>query len=303
MNKVFLLLVLCMSLLSCQTKRDKEINIPGTRLSINVPQDFKVSEGFIGLEKNKTCLIQIYDLIGGNHLKNQDSFSREIFEKGGAKVFQYKEFELDGFPAKYIFMQLRPDQIAMSLVFGDSTFSDMVMAVFPSNDKMVEEQIRKALFSIKYDKNLKINPLASTFFVVEKNDSKFKFAKASANIFLYSRNGAIKDSYHKEAMFTITTFASDETTPKEILIESMLTGMKQNGFIEIKQDKISEESINGYDAYEREVSGYLKGSKVLIYQLILVQNNRAIGIQGITYSEFENDLTEFKKLSRSIKFK
>lgn len=47
----------------------------------------------------------------------------------------------------------------------------------------------------------------------------------------------------------------------------------------------------------------MKGQKALLYLLVLTQNNQAIGIEGIAYSNFEQDLIEFKKMAHHVVFK
>jgi hypothetical protein len=302
MNKIYALLLITCSLLSCK-QVDKKNNIPGTKIFIEVPKDFKFSKNIIGLEKNNNALIQVSDLVGGNYYSNANSFSKQAFEEKGAKVFEYEEFELDGYPAKYIYMQTQPDQKGMYIVFGDSTFCDMVMAVFPPNDKTIADQIKESLFSIEYNKQLKVDHLALAFFKVNENNSKFKFAKASANMFTYSKGGIIKSSYENEPMFLITPFPADATITKEQISESMLNGLIQNGLVVIEEKNIKTERVNGYDAYEIEVYGYLKAKKVLFYMLVLVKENKAIGMQGITYSNFDNELIEFKEIAKKVVFK
>jgi hypothetical protein len=191
----------------------------------------------------------------------------------------------------------------IAVVFGDSSFSVMGMALFSGNTKESAKEIEKSLLSLKYNKQFKVDALESTFFKTSKNDSRFKFAKSSANFFLYSSGGVVKDAYENESMATITTFPSNNGVTPEMIAESMLTGLEQNGFVKTGIKNISKNGINGYAAYEAEVDGLMKDKKTLLYQLVLAQNNKAIAFYGISYSNHKTDLNDFKMLAYSLRFK
>ena len=303
MTKAYILLLLTCTLFSCAQQTEK-INIKGTKVFIEVLVGFKSSKSFIGLEKSSTAMIQISDMVGGNFYSNAATFSKKAFEDRGIKVFDYQELKIDGYPAKYAYVQGQPGQKMISLVFGDSTFCDMAMAILPANDEAVIEQVKKAFLAIQYKKQMKVDYLDLAYFKVEKNKSVFKFAKASANMFLYSKGGVVKDSYKEESMIMILPLPSDNTTlTKDKIAQSLITGLTQNSFVVIEEKNIQTSPVNGFDAYEIEVSGFMKGQKALLYLLVLTQNNQAIGIEGIAYSNFEQDLVEFKEMAHHVVFK
>ncbi|KFF13777.1 hypothetical protein [Flavobacterium hydatis] len=302
MNKIYILIFFVFTLISCK-EEVKRISIPSTKVSIEAPENFKLSKSIVGLEKGNNAMIQISDLVGGNFDSNSRDFSRKSFEDKGVKVFDYKEFELDGYRAKYIHMQGQDNQEGMSIVFGDSTFCDMVMALFPANDKTIADQIKKALFSIKYDKNLKIDYLDLAVFKVNPNKSKFKFAQASGNMFTFSTDGVVKKSYENEPMFLIVPLPADYSVTKKQLSESILNGLTQNGFVLIEEKNIKTERVNGYDAYEIEAYGFLKGKKALVYLLIIRNIDKALALEGVAYSDFDNELIHFKEIAHNVVFK
>ena len=300
-NYILLILLNC-ALFSCAQKTEK-INIKGTKVFIEAPSGFKSSESFIGLEKNNSAMIQISDMVGGSFYSNAATFSKKAFEDRGLKVFDFQELQIDGYPAKYVYVQGAPDQKMMSVVFGDSTFCDMAMAILQTNDETVIEQVKKALLSIQYKKEMKVDHLGLTYFKVGKNKSVFKFAKASANMFLYSKGGVVKDSYEKESMVMITPLPSGNELTKDKIAQSLINGLTQNGFVPIEEKNIQTVPVNGLDAYEIEVSGFMKGQKALVYLLVLTKNNQAICIEGISYSNVPQDLIEFKEIAHHVVFK
>ena len=93
MKHLFFLLLFGVALTGCGPRQpdtfDKSptangrVNIPGTRLFIAPPADFKVATNFIGLEHADNSSFQVMDLVGGNFYTNAGTFSREEFEARG----------------------------------------------------------------------------------------------------------------------------------------------------------------------------------------------------------------------------
>lgn len=314
MNKIILTLLTCIALSARgQTKTekkdidnvkpDKHINIPGSRLYLVPPAGFKISTSFLGLQKGDNSAIQIYDLVGGNYYTNAATFSKEAFEQKGAKVFEYKEFKVNGFPAKYIFMQGDQNAKAISIVFGDTTFSTMIMAIYPSIDDKTGEQIQSAIKTIYYDKNLKIDPFATAAFTLDESKSIFKFSKSASGIFMYSIGGGDKQSFNDEPFITVTTMPKDPTMNAKSISEMLVASLEKYGLTDKEFKNISTANVNGQLAYEVEVYGKMKGKSSLIYMLIITGQDKAIAIQGIVKSDFDSNLREIKNLAKTIKLK
>ncbi|XZF16179.1 hypothetical protein ACTHGU_08575 [Chitinophagaceae bacterium MMS25-I14] len=87
------------------SKTPKHINIPGTRLYIVPPPGFKVARMYCRLEQGDKSMFNIYDIVGGNFYTNGEGFSKQGFEQKGAKVLDYRELKVNGYPAKYVSMQ------------------------------------------------------------------------------------------------------------------------------------------------------------------------------------------------------
>ena len=284
-------------------KTDKHINIPGTRLYIIPPAGFKVATSFMGLEKGKSCSLQVFDLVGGDFYTNAATFSKKAFEKLGAKVLDYKEFKINGFPAKYVFMQSTVDVKNINFVFGDNTFSTMVAATFPSIDDKTAEQLQHAIKTIYYDKNLKNDPFATAAFTLNDSKSVFKFAKSSAGLFMYSIGGVDKQSYDNEPFIIVTTLPKDQSTTVKAVSEALVSGLERNGLTDKELKNISTKAVNGQPAYETEVYCKMEGKNSLIYQLVVAGKDKIVAIQGIAKSDFDRYLKEFKNLARTIKMK
>jgi hypothetical protein len=284
-------------------KTGQHINIPGTRLFIIPPPGFEIASSFTGLQKGDDIIIQVFDLIGGNFYTNAANINRETFESKGAIVFDYKELNVNGFPAKYSIIEGDQNTRSMNLVFGDTTFSVMIMALYHSIDDNAGAQIQKAIGSVYYDKNLETDPLATASFVIDETRSSFKFSQASAGVFMYSIGGIAKQSFNDEPFITIATLPKDPAANAKTISQMSLSSLEGYGFSDIELKNASTKKVNKQRAYEVEVYGKLQGQNILIYQLIVTDRDKAILIQGIVKSDFDNNLREMKNLARTIRLK
>jgi hypothetical protein len=278
----------------------KQVNIPGTRVFISPPPGFTIASNFAGLQKDENTAIQVMDFAGGDFYKNAATFSKEKFESKGVKVLAYKEMAVNGYAAKYASLQANAAVKTHQVVFGDTTFSTMLVAIIPAGDSVVEQQMVGAILSARYDKNFKPNPLAAASFTLDTKKSKLKFAQMVANIFLYTLSG--KENSDEPGLMVIPMPANPLLTP-EFLASSMVDGFKKKGFTDIEIKNKSVEKVNGYNAYEAEVYAKNDGKQAMVYQLVVISGDKAIVMQGLAKSDFEASLKEFKALSKTIKFK
>lgn len=282
---------------------DKKINIPGTRVFLTVPDGFFVSKSMTGLEKNKDVGISVMDLNEGNYYTNTATFTKSNWQSKGIIVVSFEEHTIGNFPAKTVHLKTFETE-GFVLVFGDSTFSTMITGMTLPDDSVSLNQIKNCLESVFYDKSLVVNPLDFAKFELKTNDSKYKFAKSSANMYVYSVDGMVKDSYQSESYFMVSQipYVENQMTPKSIAQE-MLQSQEQYGLSFKKPDTENTNKINGYDAYETYYKGILNGEEIYIYLLIVAKENNAFTCIGMAYNDFEKNLIEFKKLGHSIRIK
>lgn len=285
------------------SKTNKHINIPGTRLYIIPPPKFNVAKTFIGLQKGENSMLNIYDLVGGNFNTNAATFSKAEFERQGARVFDYQEIKVNGYPAKYISMQGDLTAKAYALVFGDTTFSTMIMAAYPVIDEATGKDIIKSLNTIWYDKTKKIDPFETANFSLNDKASKFKFFQFNANLYMYSIGGVEHKEDKDAPMVLVSQFPKDNTMTVKSIADMMIGKIQQYGLTNPEIKNSSTQKINGYDAYEAEVYGQMQGTRSLLYYCIVAKGDKAIAVQGIAKKDIESNLQEFKKLASTVKVK
>jgi len=283
-------------------KSEKHINIPGTRLFMIPPNGFEVSKSFIGLQKGDNYLIQIYDLDGGNFYSNAKNVSKKAFEDQGMKVLEYSEFQLNGYPVKYLHVKGLNNIMSHQFIFGDSTFSVMALGAYPIGQEEIGKKIKESIFTMFYDKNTKVDPMATALFSVDQSKSKFKFYQSSSNIFIYTVDGK-KNTDRFTPMVLISQLPRDQNITFEGVSEGLINGLEQSGFIMKNVETQEMKSVNDKDAYEKVFNGYLNGKKVKVFYLIFMTSDQCVTFSGLTYSDNENNLNEFKKLSETLKIK
>lgn len=285
------------------SKTNKHINIPGTRLYIIPPPNFIVAKTYVGLQKGDNSMLNIFDLVGGNFNTNAATFSKAEFERQGARVFDYQEITVNGYPAKYISMQGDLTTKAYALVFGDPTFSTMIMAAYPVTDEATGKDIIKSLNTIWYDTTKKIDPFETANFSLDDKASKFKFFKYNANLYIYSIGGVEYKEVKEAPMVLVSQFPKDNTMTVKSIADMMIGKIQQYGLTNPEIKNSSTRQINGYDTYEAEVYGQMQGSMSLLYYCIVATADKAIVVQGIAKKDIESNLQEFKKLASTVKVK
>jgi len=313
-KSIIFILITCIAILACgqtvneskeivNTKTEKHIKIPGTKLFIIPPKGFEISNSFLGLEKGGNSIIQVLEKVDGDFYADTEEFTKESFEQLGIKVFEFKEFKINEFPAKYIVMQGEQNIRSINVVFGDSTFSTMIIALYPSSDDKTFDEIQSVINSIYYDKNLKFDPFESASFTLDDSQSAFKFSKATSGFYIYSIDGKDVDPTKEEAFVTVSTIPKDSTVSVQDIFEMMLESLYKYGLTNEELKNVGISNINGHYTYEGEIYGEINGENNVIYQLVIDGHDRAIFIQGRIKSDFTNHLNEIKKLAHTIQLK
>jgi hypothetical protein len=285
------------------TKTAKHINIPGTRLFIIPPAGFTVSKTITGLQKGETSMVNVMDLVGGNFYSNTANFSKAGFEQKGIRVFDYREIKVNGFPAKYMLMQGDPDTKMVSLVFGDTSFSTMIMAIYPPTDEATGKQLIAALNTIHYDKRKKIDPFENAFFSLDDRNSTFKFFQYNTNMYLYTPGGMDNRKNSEIPFLVVTQLPGEAGVTAKIVADKMSDRMEQYGFSNTETRNVSQEKINGYETYQAEIYGDIKGTRSVFYQCVVVAGDKIVSMQGMAKIDLETNVNAFRELAKTVRIK
>ena len=281
--------------------QEPEVNVPGTKVYLLRPEGAQFGKNFTGLEM-ENAVIQIYDLSVGNYYTNGASFSKEGFEKKGVKVYEYRETEINGYPAKFVKISANTG-IAYSLIFGDSTFSVMAMGIMSADDAATASMVKTCLFSMKYKKQAKVDPFASAVFKLTANASKMKFAMYAGNMYIFNYSGS-KESHDKsEPVIMVSTIPSDATTTPESLAKGMIDGITKKAGAKPTVISKSADKVNGYDAYTEEVVFAQQLETGKLYMTVLKSGTTCLNIMCMSNTGSDADMQEFRKFIGGIRFK
>ena len=281
----------------------EHINIPGTRVHINIASTFSISDNFTGVKRGNNSMIQVYDLIGCNYYTNAKTFSKETFEEKGAKVIEYFDTTISGYPAKFISMENDQKQNAFSIVYGDTTFSVMMMGLCSIDDKVTAHEIKGMILTSRYSKETKINPLEVATFIIDDSKSKFKFAKYSSSMYIYSLNGLDKKSYDNDPFVTVLIVPAEASMPLSNVSETFILSLEKYGFIRKSSSLRVSEKINGNEAIETILNGKLGDKASTIYLLTVQNKNQTLVFQGRINENVEETIEEMRALAKTIRFK
>ncbi|HTB06452.1 MAG TPA: hypothetical protein VK806_05815 [Bacteroidia bacterium] len=277
------------------------VNIPGTKLFIAPPPGFKLAKNFLGLEKDDRNYIEVFAPYGDNFTKNTLNFTRLTFEGKGMDVFSYKQFNMNGFTAKYAAMKGNTGLRKYDLAFGDSSLTVMVVGYCQLNDDDMGKLVDKSVMSVIYDRTMKVDPYTNDIFSVTDSNSIFKFAKTTGSVYTYSIGGKPKVEYDGDVI-TILTVNIDN--PDGFNMEqTMKVVYKDLGLTNIKSKKESTIKVNGQDATEIEVAAKENNNKVMLYEFYQAHDKKGVLMFGIARDDFDKNLDEFMKLSHTLKFK
>jgi hypothetical protein len=301
MTKKFICVLFTLASL-CAYAQDGYVKIQGTRLSLKPPAGFEPISGFTGLKKGETSMIQVFDLGGGDYNATSKSFTKEEFEKKEMKVLSFTETKISGFPARIVHAAASEEARMYSVMFGDATFSVMMMGMYPATESELETEMKEALLSARYNKDEVIDPFASVNFKLDDSKSKLKFVKSAANMFIYTIGGAEKAKDGPMVIVVSVPLEGEAAKPKD-LAEQMVAGLKNKGFGGLKATEKEDLKVNGCDGYSMKLQAKKDDKEATILIQSFVKNDTAVIIQGICQGKPEDDIAEIKALSSTLQIK
>ncbi len=298
---IILLSILSLSVLA---QSAKYVSIPGTRVQLTVPNGYKLAETFFGLQKDRTTGIQIFEMKDRPYNEIAESFTKDELRAKGAEVYEFRELIVAGYSARYACLPGDSGFKVSTLIFGDSTFSVMMVGAYPANNLALQKQVEQTLTTAKYNKAAAVDPFALSYFKLDDTGSKYKYAKTTGdNMYIYSLNGEVKDNYMSESAITVMPLVLDSGRTVELIGNVLLEDMKKYGLTDAEITYKSLKKINGFDAYEAIIYGRVAKQKHAVYHLVVAKGNRGLIVQGIAQEDFEINMQQFEKLAHTISVK
>ncbi|UOR06190.1 hypothetical protein MUN82_03625 [Hymenobacter aerilatus] len=289
--------------LAAETLPAGYVRIPNTRLLLLPPTGFGTAPGFAGLRHGNDA-VQVYELPTTNYYTNAASFGPAKITARGGKVLSDEQVQVQGYPARLIWAEPQPTRRSYQLAFGDSAFAVLLTTTpYPAADTATGTALRRALLSARYERGMAADPFARLGFTLDDKASRFAFARQMGNQLIYTRAGSRVEPLGNEPVVTVIPMPFSSAMTAADVAEDLITTLRQYGLTEYTVRRTATTHPHELESYEVEAYGKLRGHKVLIFQQITVLRNTAIALEGIARDDYETNLTEFRKLTQSIRKK
>lgn len=301
MKKIAFLLIMFLATLQLVAQSGKLVPVPGTRVSLSLLPGFKLAEEYSGIYRDEATGVQVFDMWGSKYANAIAGFTKDEMQQRGAVIYSYNEVKVDGYEARFAIMQGDSGTRVATVIFGDTAFTTMIVAAYPETDIALEKQMEQTLLGAKYNKKTKVDPFALSYFKLNDTNSKYKYAStANNNIFIYSLNGEVKESYMGASALTAMPINSDTVLNAETLAATVLTDMKKYGLNDAETTYKSSKPINGLKTYEIITYGTVANEKHAVYHMAVVKGNKGFVIQGIAVADFEITIQQFEALAHTV---
>lgn len=282
-------------------KTPKHLNIGGTRLFIIPPKDFTIADDFVGLIKNRNCTIRIIESKGEKIRTVLSLYTDSIMIKQGKKILDSRQIRVNEYSGRLTVTTGEYEKSETAyLLFGDNSFSVLVTADYPTIEKKTREEIYQALKSIYFDRNFKSElPVYSPYFFSDE-PARYQFCEKVNQFDMYTVSGDLKSLNTQEPVIMVTTLKHMKNVDLDKIAEMNSLSLKQQGATLTGISEISEDPINGYDAYSRKLSFILEGHSKTSYQAFIKKREQVVVIQGIVFDKDLDKLAEIKAFSSSI---
>ncbi|WP_282016042.1 hypothetical protein [Marinifilum flexuosum] len=302
MKRVIPLFLLIVIFNTCCFGQKKQSKIPRTRVSISIPDGYSLMPATTGLQKDDKQGIIIMDLVGGNYYTNAKDFNKRTFELQGIKVFSCEETKVDGYPAKIMLGSTDDKNYnSISLVFGDTTFSTMISSIHKANDQALETSLKETILSVKYNKEIVIDPFEGVGFTVDTLSTKFKFGGFSSNMYVFTPIG--KNGSTEKSMVILTPTPFDGSLTQEQVSQMAINGLKKHGMYGFKTDSTENCQMDGANALTKIGDCYAGVNHMHHHQLILLKNDLALIIYGMCDHKNEEMKAEISEFCEKIRIK
>lgn len=292
--------MLLLTFSSYALSQENYTKVPRTRVSMIIPDGYSIMTNNTGLQKDVNQAIMIMDLVGGNYYTNAKDFQKSTFEQQGLAVYEFEDTKVSGYPAKFMISGTDDWRLnALTMVFGDSTFSTMITSVHYANDNRLQNSLKDALLSVRYDKEVTIDPFEGIRFSVDTVSTRFKFSLFSSNMYVFTPGGDNEPEDKSMVMLTPTLF--DKSMSIEQLSQMAMNGLIKHGMYGFITNSETKYDIEGTTALLKTGDCYAGVEHLYYHQLILARDDIALMVYGMCDNNdlaAQSAISEFCRLIR-----
>ena len=274
---------------------NEHILIPGTRLYIIPPSGFRLASNYLGMERDDSTSLHVTDYTFMNYFEESTRLIES--QREGFITLEYKESStVDGYSCKFWHTDNEFFGRGITFMFGDSSFMVTLLAIYKTDDLVVEEEIKKSLATVVYDKSVAMDYFAPLPIVIDSQHTPFILDRYTQDTFHYVSKG---DEMDQALTVAVSVSKRILKTPKEIG-QTIILSLKEDALSHAQITNESCDKIAGFEAYEVEMNS----KDYFFYMAIVACGTCSIRLNYIVEGEKSDyHLQEVKKLLQTIRMK
>jgi len=289
------------------TQNDSLQNVTGTKCSMAPPKGFIPGVGFSGFQQAESGASIIVAEFPAPYKQLVSGFNGNALKSQGITLVQSRDTEFEGKTATVMLVTQvvnNTNYFKHILLFGDSSYTVMVNGIYPEASSNLEAEIKKAMFSVKYNPIQTVNGEQTAEFKIDIKKSDLKFASFMQGSLIYTSDGKMPPETENKSMIIVGS--SFQNVSVENRKEYCLKRVKSLPYGEKNVvEEITPITINNIEGFELTAYGFDKeNNKQLTYQVILfTETGSYYIILASAESDFEKYLLGFKEVARSFERK
>lgn len=283
------------------------VNFPASGVKIRQPVGFEKEDSFDGFGNPEAQSSVMALSMAGPYLKVNTVFTQELMKARGWTLRSRQNVKVNDLPGILIhFEQPAQGQVFLkwSLIFGNDRKTTMVTATFPkSREREMSARLKSAVQSATQIDRTAPSAVGLPFTLVASE--KLKLTQVISKTLAYTKDGIIPSKSPTDPLFiAVPSLGKVVVLGKLQYAERLLQQTNYTKKLTVKSTK--EIAIDGLGGYESlaEAEDTKSGTPLIIYQVILFNQNSYIRMLGLTGLEFRDEyLPEFKAMARSLQRK
>ena len=281
-----------------------QVAVPGTKYSLVPPANFVIASNFGGFQNEATGSSIMITEIPAPYKTMVEGFTVDALKAKGMTLLKKETIKFNASEATLLNVKQPANNIVylkQILLFGTDSTVVLVNGIYPETSKHIEEEIRKALLSIKFNSKQHNDPLEAVPFTINMTGTGFTLAKYMSGMLIYTVGGEIPT---EKPMIMAGSLVGKVPVLhyKEYAVSRFrkLPGLES---AEVTEEK--ELEIDGLMGYEiTAYTGTKENREELSYQEMLFnEEGDYYIIFGKAKEDFQKNLKIFKSVSATFKQK
>jgi hypothetical protein len=317
---IFIVLTLFCSILFAQSYNSKAIEITnnhsanyktviGTKIEIVPPDGFVKSVGYNGFMHQLAGSSIVITEIAGDVNRNFLGFDEKQLFKTGVLVDKTTYYNINGYDA----LLIEGKQSAygnvynrVMLVTGDIYRTYLLSAsVLSTSSSKHFNEVKESLLSVIYMPNKESDVLDRFDFSIDVSSTTWKKGNLMLSSMIYTDDGYVPSLTDNKTSFMVRKQTPSkpitDTDKKTLCVKLFDTyPIKWTDDMSREPKPIVIGNFDGYEIYSMGTNKEMYKAE-LIYQVVLFSSSNYYVITGITYGDFEANLTLFKQVTLTFK--